>query len=193
MFTMGLVALAAKMAKADGVVVDREVEAFERIVEVPPSEHERVAAPVRPRQGDDRWVRGLCPPDRRRLQGRAGAARGRARRPLPHRQGRRGRARGRVRLPARHVATHFGFGDHDFDRIAARHVRRADDPYLILGADRAHERRRAEAPLPQARGREPSGPGDRPRAAAGGGQDRHRAPGRDQRRLGADRRRAEPG
>src|SRR5919107_1649607 len=41
-FTMGLVALAAKMAKSDGVVVTREVEAFERIVEVPPADHDRV-------------------------------------------------------------------------------------------------------------------------------------------------------
>src|SRR5215212_10723841 len=42
LFTMGLVALAAKMAKADGVVVDVEIRAFEQIVEVPESEHERV-------------------------------------------------------------------------------------------------------------------------------------------------------
>ena len=35
-FTTGLVALAAKMAKSDGVVVRREIDAFERIVEVPP-------------------------------------------------------------------------------------------------------------------------------------------------------------
>src|SRR3954462_12253718 len=42
LFTMGLVALAAKMAKADGVVVDVEVRAFEQIVDVPDSEHDRV-------------------------------------------------------------------------------------------------------------------------------------------------------
>ena len=35
-FTTGLVALSAKMAKADGVVLRTEVDAFERIVEVPP-------------------------------------------------------------------------------------------------------------------------------------------------------------
>jgi DnaJ like chaperone protein len=37
----------------------------------------------------------------------------------------------------RAVAEAFGFKTADFDRIAARHVRRADDPYLVLGADRA--------------------------------------------------------
>src|SRR3712207_604447 len=41
-FTTGLVALAAKMAKSDGVVVNREVEAFERIVDVPPADHGNV-------------------------------------------------------------------------------------------------------------------------------------------------------
>src|ERR687889_73113 len=41
-FTTGLVALSAKMAKADGVVVRVEVEAFERFVEVPPEEHANV-------------------------------------------------------------------------------------------------------------------------------------------------------
>jgi len=33
------------------------------------------------------------------------------------------------------VAELFGIGPRDFDRIAARHVRRPDDPYLILGLD----------------------------------------------------------
>src|SRR3954454_1896432 len=42
-FTTGLVALSAKMAKADGVVLNVEVEAFERFVEVPPEEHANVA------------------------------------------------------------------------------------------------------------------------------------------------------
>ena len=30
-----------------------------------------------------------------------------------------------------------GSEDRDFDRIAARHVKRPDDPYLVLGADRS--------------------------------------------------------
>src|SRR5215218_7248818 len=42
-FTTGLVALAAKMAKSDGVVTRSEVDAFERIVEVPEAERGRVA------------------------------------------------------------------------------------------------------------------------------------------------------
>src|SRR5829696_5204662 len=41
-FTTGLIALSAKMAKADGVVLRSEVDAFERLVEVPPAEHRNV-------------------------------------------------------------------------------------------------------------------------------------------------------
>jgi DnaJ like chaperone protein len=37
-FTIAVIALGAKMAKADGVVTDEEIEAFERIFRVPPGE-----------------------------------------------------------------------------------------------------------------------------------------------------------
>jgi DnaJ like chaperone protein len=37
-FTIAVIALSAKMAKADGVVTDEEVEAFDRIFRVPPDE-----------------------------------------------------------------------------------------------------------------------------------------------------------
>lgn len=41
-FTIAVIALAAKMAKADGVVTDEEVEAFDRIFRVPPEEQTAV-------------------------------------------------------------------------------------------------------------------------------------------------------
>src|SRR5258708_2929979 len=41
-FTIAVIALAGKMAKADGVVSDAEVEAFERVFRVPPHEHANV-------------------------------------------------------------------------------------------------------------------------------------------------------
>ena len=41
-FTIAMIALAAKMAKADGVVTDEEVEAFDRIFRVPPDERTAV-------------------------------------------------------------------------------------------------------------------------------------------------------
>ena len=41
-FTIAMIALAAKMAKADGVVSDEEVEAFDRVFRVPPDEQTAV-------------------------------------------------------------------------------------------------------------------------------------------------------
>jgi DnaJ like chaperone protein len=41
-FTIAMIALAAKMAKADGVVSDEEVEAFDRVFRVPPDEQTSV-------------------------------------------------------------------------------------------------------------------------------------------------------
>ncbi len=41
-FTIAVIALAAKMAKADGVVSDEEVEAFDRVFRVPPDEQANV-------------------------------------------------------------------------------------------------------------------------------------------------------
>jgi DnaJ like chaperone protein len=41
-FTIAIIALAAKMAKADGVVTDDEIEAFHRIFRVPPEEEANV-------------------------------------------------------------------------------------------------------------------------------------------------------
>lgn len=41
-FTIAVIALAAKMAKADGVVSDEEIQAFDRIFRVPPDEQANV-------------------------------------------------------------------------------------------------------------------------------------------------------
>jgi DnaJ like chaperone protein len=41
-FTIAMIALSAKMAKADGVVSDEEIEAFDRVFRVPPNEQASV-------------------------------------------------------------------------------------------------------------------------------------------------------
>ena len=43
-FTVGVIALGAKMAKADGVVTDDEVNAFKEVFKIPPSEMKNVAS-----------------------------------------------------------------------------------------------------------------------------------------------------
>ncbi len=134
-FTTGLVALAAKMAKSDGVVVRHEVEAFERIVEVPAGEHERVKRlfdlAKSTTDGFEAYARQI----------------GEAFKDEPHLLEdvldglfHIAKADGAVHEAeyayCHAVAGAFGLEDKDFDRIAARHVRRADDPYLILDARR---------------------------------------------------------
>ena len=134
-FTMGLVALAAKMAKADGVVVDIEIKAFEQIVEVPESEHERVERLFRlamqTSDGFEAYARQLAEEFKEEpalledvLDGLFHIAKADA---AVHEA---------EYAYLRDVATIFALSDKDFERIAARHVQRADDPYLILKADR---------------------------------------------------------
>jgi DnaJ like chaperone protein len=134
-FTTGLVALAAKMAKADGVVMRSEVDAFVRIVEVPEAERERIkglfdlaksttagfesyASQLADAFGDEpKLLEDVL--DGLFLIAAADHAVHEAE--LAYLQA---------------VAGLFGIEPREFDRIAARHFRRTDDPYLILGLDR---------------------------------------------------------
>ncbi|MCP8937167.1 molecular chaperone DjiA [Alsobacter sp. SYSU M60028] len=134
-FTTGLIALAAKMAKADGVVTLDEEAAFRRIVEVPPTEAARVhrlfdlarqtsdgfeayAAQIAERFSDKPELLEDV------LDGLFHIA----------------KADGAVheaehRYVAR-VAGIFGFDEAAFARVEARHVITRDDPWLVLGASR---------------------------------------------------------
>ena len=135
-FTTGLVALAAKMAKSDGVVVTREVEAFERIVEVPPSEHNRVKRlfdlAKSTSDGFESYARQIGDAFRDEPKLLEDVLDG-----LFHIAKADGAVHEAEFAYVRAVSGAFGFSDHDFDRIAARHVRRSEDPYFILDADRS--------------------------------------------------------
>jgi DnaJ like chaperone protein len=135
-FTTGLIALSAKMAKADGVVLRSEVEAFEKLVEVPPEEHRNVQRlfdlAKATTDGFEAYARQIAEAFRDEpalledlVDGLFDIA----------------TADGVVHegeLAYVHkVAEILGFAERDFERIAARHVQRPDDPYLVLGADRA--------------------------------------------------------
>jgi DnaJ like chaperone protein len=134
-FTTGLIALAAKMAKADGVVVRSEVEAFERLVEVPPEEHRNVTrlfdlakATTDGFEAYARQIAGAFKDEPALLEDLVDGLFDIA------------KADGVVHEAelayVHEVAGILGFSGPDFDRIAARHVRRPDDPYLVIGADR---------------------------------------------------------
>jgi DnaJ like chaperone protein len=135
MFTMGLVALSAKMAKADGIVVDREVKAFEQVVEVPAEEHERVTRLFRlameTTDGFEAYAQQISDAFKDEPALLEDVVDG-----LFHIAKADEAVHEAEFAYVRDVATIFGFAPADFDRIAARHVRQADDPYLIIKADR---------------------------------------------------------
>ena len=127
-YTTGLIALSAKMAKADGVVLRSEVDAFERLVEVPPAEHRNVVRlfdlAKATTDGFEAYAGQIADAfrDEPALLDIAVAD---------------GFVHEAELAYVHRVAAILGFGDRDFDRIAARHVKRPDDPYLVLGADRS--------------------------------------------------------
>jgi len=134
-FTTGLVALAAKMARSDGVVTRDEVAAFHRIVTVPPEQQARIEMlfdlAKQTSAGFEAYAGQIAESFRDEpalfedvLDGLFLIA----------------AADGAIHQDEhaylRDVATIFGIDEAGFARIEARHVRRADDPYLILGASR---------------------------------------------------------
>jgi DnaJ like chaperone protein len=135
-FTTGLVALAAKMAKADGVVVDREIKAFEQIVEVSPSDRERVKSlfdlAMKTTDGFEAYARQISEEFRDEPALLEDVLDG-----LFHIAKADGAVHDAEFAYVKDVATIFGLSDAEFERVAARHVRRADDPYLVLKADRS--------------------------------------------------------
>jgi DnaJ like chaperone protein len=136
-FSVALIALSAKMAKADGVVTADEVAVFRRLLAVPESEEKNVrrlfdvakrdvtgfesyAAQVAAFYGDDRQGREDV------LDGLFAIAKA------------DGAVHEREMAYLADVAAIFGIDDAAFERIAARHVIPAEgDPYAILGIDRS--------------------------------------------------------
>lgn len=134
-FTMGLVALSAKMAKADGIVVDREVKAFEQVVDVPADEHERVTRLFRlameTTDGFEAYARQIADAFKDEPALLEDVIDG-----LFHIAKADEAVHEAEFAYVQEVATIFAFDRKEFERITARHVRLADDPYLILKADR---------------------------------------------------------
>ncbi len=136
-FTIAVIGLAAKMAKADGQVTRDEIDVFKRIFEVPPQEARNVGR-----------VFDLA---RRDVAGYEGYARqvGQLFVHNPHVLEELLDAlfliamADKVLHPAeleflRSVAGIFGFSDHDFERIRAAHLGPDhSDPFEVLGVTRA--------------------------------------------------------
>jgi DnaJ like chaperone protein len=135
-FTIGVIVLGAKMAKADGTVSRIEVEAFKQVFHVPPHEQKNVGRLFdrarRDSEGFEPYARQVASLFRRRSKVLEELLDG-----LFH----IAKADGTVHAGEidylRRVAHIFGFDDQQFERIRAAHLG-ADkaDPYEILGASR---------------------------------------------------------
>jgi DnaJ like chaperone protein len=131
-FTIAVIALSAKMAKADGIVTDDEVEVFNRIFRVAPSE-----------EGNVRRVFNLAMQDTAGYETYAGQiAKLYVGNPAVLEDIMDGLFEiakadgvlhpGELAFLSR-VAEIFGFAPNEFRRIRATHFRDAADPYVILG------------------------------------------------------------
>lgn len=131
-FTVAMIALSAKMAKADGVVTTDEILAFRELFDVPPSEERNVARLFNLAQEDiagfevyAKKLADLFPYDRKTLLDILDG--------LFH----IAKADGVVHESEigylSRVAEVFGFDDREFSRILARHVRSDGNPYEVLG------------------------------------------------------------
>jgi DnaJ like chaperone protein len=154
-FTVAMIALSAKMAKADGVVTTDEILAFQELFDVPPGEERNVARLFNLAQEDiagfDVYAKKLAdlfPYDRKTLLDILDG--------LFH----IAKADGVVHESEigylSRVAEVFGIDDREFSKILARHVRNDGNPYEILGmgpeasnADlKAHYRREVQETHP---------------------------------------------
>ena len=138
-FTIGMIALGAKMAKADGIVTGEEVKAFKQVFHVPQSELAAVARVFNLAKQDvagyDSYARQIA-----RLFHARAATLENVMDGLFHIAKADGTLHPAELIYLENVAQHFGFNGHDFARIKARHASTgADDPYLILGVARTSE------------------------------------------------------
>lgn len=135
-FTTGLVALSAKMAKSDGVVAHSEVEAFRKIVEVPDEDAANVERLFNlakaTTDGFEAYARQLAD-----LLGDEPALLEDVLDGLFLIAKADGALHQKEMTYLEQVSAIFGFDQHSFDRICARHLRRKDDPYLVLDVDRS--------------------------------------------------------
>ena len=125
-FSIAMIALSAKMAKADGVVTQDEIRAFQDIFAVPKEETAHVARLYDLAKQD---VAGYESYDCHLLEDILDG--------LFHIATADGYVHEKEMAFLAGVADIFGYDEVAFDRIAIRHVQRgADDPYAILGLER---------------------------------------------------------
>jgi DnaJ like chaperone protein len=135
-FTIGMIALGAKMAKADGVVTADEIAAFKRVFHVPDDELTAVARVFNLAKQDTagfetyaRQIARLFDSKHEILEDVLDGLFHIAKADNAFHPGEHGFLRT--------VAEIFGFSEAEFTRVRARHVALRDDPYTVLGV--AHD------------------------------------------------------
>lgn len=133
-FTIAMIALSAKMAKADGVVTNDEVIAFQELFEIPPGEERNVARLFNLAKEDvagfetyAKKLADLFPYDRITLIDILDG--------LFHIAKADGVVHENEIAYLERVSEIFGLSSREFSRVMARHVRGSGDPYLVLGLD----------------------------------------------------------
>jgi DnaJ like chaperone protein len=130
-FTIGVIALSAKMAKADGVVSPREVDAFRRVFQFSPEEAANVQRVFDLAKQDTAGyeayadqIAALLGDDRRLLQHVLEG--------LLHVAAADGALHPKEDEFLKSVAARFGFSTNEYRYVRARFVRDADNPYDVL-------------------------------------------------------------
>ena len=180
-FTVGVIALGAKMAKADGVVTMDEVNAFKEVFKVPEGEMKNVARVFNLAKQDvagyEAYAEQLATMFKGNRKLLEDVLEG-----LFHIAKADDSLHPREEQFLAGVAKRFGMTDTEFAYIKARHVIAAKrNPYDVLGRQAFGHQRGAQEPLPPAGRREPSRQADRARRAEGIRLHRHRE-GRDHQR-----------
>jgi len=138
-FSVAMIALSAKMAKADGIVTQDEVRAFQQIFSVPPEETRNVArlydlatADVAGFEAYAEKMAGLCGSGKTNCAMLEDILDG-----LFHIAKADGVMHEREGQYLRRVAAIFGISEDHYRSIVARHLETGDaDPYEVLGIDR---------------------------------------------------------
>jgi len=134
-FTIGVIALGAKMAKADGHVTRDEVNAFREVFQVPPQDFETVKRVFNRARQDMAGYEGYARQISDLFRGNPGVLEdlldG-----LFHIAKADGVIHPKEIEYLKDVARIFGFSDNEFARIRSRHLgAEASDPYVILGVE----------------------------------------------------------
>jgi DnaJ like chaperone protein len=131
-FTIAMIALSAKMARADGVVSSKELKAFGEVFQVPENDRASVERVFNLAKQDVAGFESYA----QQAASLFGAGAGTLENVLDglfHIAKADGAVHEDELTFLARVADIFGFAPKEFDRIRARHVILEDDPYLVLG------------------------------------------------------------